>query len=41
MKVATEETFGPLAAIFEFDTEDEAIKLANDTDFGLAGYFFS
>ncbi|KAH7317442.1 Aldehyde/histidinol dehydrogenase [Rhexocercosporidium sp. MPI-PUGE-AT-0058] len=41
MKVATEETFGPLAAIFEFDTEAEAIKLANDTEFGLAGYFFS
>ncbi|PVH71349.1 aldehyde dehydrogenase [Cadophora sp. DSE1049] len=41
MKVATEETFGPLAAIFEFDAEDEAVKLANDTDFGLAGYFFS
>jgi succinate-semialdehyde dehydrogenase/glutarate-semialdehyde dehydrogenase len=41
MKVATEETFGPLAAIFEFDTEDEAVELANDTEFGLAGYFFS
>lgn len=41
MKVAYEETFGPLAPIFEFETEDEAIALANDTEFGLAGYFFS
>jgi len=36
-----EETFGPLAAICKFETEDEVIKLANDTEFGLAGYFFS
>ncbi|KAM0713408.1 hypothetical protein Q7P37_010370 [Cladosporium fusiforme] len=41
MQVASDETFGPLAAIFEFATEDEAVKLANDTEFGLAGYFFS
>lgn len=41
MAVASEETFGPLAPIFVFDTEDEAVKLANDTEFGLAGYFFS
>jgi succinate-semialdehyde dehydrogenase/glutarate-semialdehyde dehydrogenase len=41
MLVATDETFGPLAPIFEFDTEEEAISLANDTEFGLAGYFFS
>ena len=41
MKVAQDETFGPLAAIFEFDTEEEVIQLANDTPFGLAGYFFS
>jgi succinate-semialdehyde dehydrogenase/glutarate-semialdehyde dehydrogenase len=41
MLVAKEETFGPLAPIFPFDTEDEAIKLANDTEFGLASYFYS
>jgi len=41
MKVAHEETFGPLAPIFAFDTEDEAITLANDTEFGLASYFYS
>lgn len=41
MAVAYEETFGPLAPIFTFNTEDEAIALANDTEFGLAGYFFS
>lgn len=37
----TEETFGPLAALTRFKTEDEVIRLANDTDVGLAGYFFS
>jgi succinate-semialdehyde dehydrogenase/glutarate-semialdehyde dehydrogenase len=41
MRVATEETFGPLAPVFKFSTEEEAIALANDTEFGLAGYFFS
>jgi succinate-semialdehyde dehydrogenase / glutarate-semialdehyde dehydrogenase len=41
MKVCAEETFGPLAAFFAFDTEQEAIDLANDSDVGLAGYFFS
>jgi succinate-semialdehyde dehydrogenase/glutarate-semialdehyde dehydrogenase len=41
MIVANDETFGPLAPIFEFETEDDAIQLANDTEFGLAGYFFS
>ncbi|KAJ7042760.1 succinic semialdehyde dehydrogenase [Mycena alexandri] len=35
------ETFGPLAALIKFETEDEVIKLANSTDVGLAGYFFS
>ncbi|THV08128.1 succinic semialdehyde dehydrogenase [Dendrothele bispora CBS 962.96] len=37
----SEETFGPLAALVKFDTEEEVIKLANATDVGLAGYFFS
>ncbi len=41
MKVAHEETFGPLAACFRFKTEEEVIKRANDTPFGLAAYFFS
>jgi len=41
MLVAKEETFGPLAPIFAFDTEDEVIALANDTEFGLASYFYS
>ena len=41
MKVAREETFGPLAPIFRFDTEEEAIAMANDTEFGLASYFYS
>lgn len=41
MAVSKDETFGPLAPIFEFDTEEDAIRLSNDTEFGLAGYFFS
>ncbi len=41
MKVSTEETFGPLAPLFRFETEDEAIRLANDTIFGLASYFYA
>lgn len=41
MKVAQEETFGPLAPLFRFDTEEEVIKLANDTIFGLASYFYA
>lgn len=41
MQVAYEETFGPLAAIFAFSDESEAIRLSNDTEYGLAGYFFS
>ena len=41
MKVAKEETFGPLAPVFRFDSEDEAIQRANDTEFGLAAYFFT
>ncbi|KAI5275945.1 aldehyde dehydrogenase [Aureobasidium subglaciale] len=41
MEVAQDETFGPLAAIFEFESEEEVISLANSTPYGLAGYFFS
>ncbi|CAI7677387.1 unnamed protein product [Penicillium discolor] len=41
MLLATDETFGPLAAIFAFSSEEEVIEMANDTEFGLAGYFFS
>jgi succinate-semialdehyde dehydrogenase/glutarate-semialdehyde dehydrogenase len=40
MSVFKEETFGPLAPIFRFKTESEAIELANDTEFGLAAYFY-
>jgi succinate-semialdehyde dehydrogenase/glutarate-semialdehyde dehydrogenase len=41
MQVAGEETFGPLAPLFRFKTEEEVIALANDTEFGLASYFYS
>ena len=41
MLVAKEETFGPMAPVFKFDTEEEAIDFANDTEFGLAAYFYS
>ncbi|MBZ5487984.1 NAD-dependent succinate-semialdehyde dehydrogenase [Halomonas aquamarina] len=41
MKVAQEETFGPLAAVFPFDDEETAIEMANDTQYGLASYFYS
>jgi len=41
MKVAREETFGPLAPIFRFNDTDEAIALANDSEFGLAAYFYT
>ncbi|WP_346891563.1 NAD-dependent succinate-semialdehyde dehydrogenase [uncultured Roseibium sp.] len=41
MKVLTEETFGPVAPIISFDTIDEGIALANDTEFGLAAYFYA
>lgn len=41
MTIAREETFGPLAPLFSFDTEEQVIAMANDTEFGLAGYFYS
>lgn len=41
MLVARDETFGPLAPLFRFKTEEEAIQMANDTEFGLASYFYS
>lgn len=41
MYVAHDETFGPLAAIFTFNSEEQALQLANATEYGLAGYFFS
>ncbi|MDW4578052.1 NAD-dependent succinate-semialdehyde dehydrogenase [Atlantibacter hermannii] len=41
MKLAQEETFGPLAACFRFTTEDEVIQRANDTPYGLAAYFYT
>ncbi|GAA3992792.1 NADP-dependent succinate-semialdehyde dehydrogenase [Comamonas faecalis] len=41
MAVAKEETFGPLAPLFRFETEDEVVALANDTEFGLASYFYA
>ena len=40
MKIFREETFGPVAPIFRFKTEEEAIRMANDTEFGLASYFY-
>ncbi len=41
MLVAHEETFGPLAPLFRFESEDEVVQLANDSEFGLAGYFYA
>ncbi|MBJ9507756.1 NAD-dependent succinate-semialdehyde dehydrogenase [Acinetobacter baumannii] len=41
MKVSKEESFGPLAPLFRFKTEDEAVAMANDTEFGLAAYLFT
>ncbi|MCA3248537.1 MAG: NAD-dependent succinate-semialdehyde dehydrogenase [Azospirillum sp.] len=40
MAVAKEETFGPLAPLFRFKTEEDAVRMANDTEFGLAAYFY-
>lgn len=41
MKILTEETFGPVAPVISFNTVDEGIRLANDTEFGLAAYFYA
>lgn len=41
MKVAREETFGPLAPVFRFETVDDVISMANDTEFGLSAYFYA
>ncbi len=41
MRAACEETFGPVASLFRFETEKEAVQMANDTEYGLAAYFYS
>jgi succinate-semialdehyde dehydrogenase/glutarate-semialdehyde dehydrogenase len=41
MRFAREETFGPVAALFKFDTDDQVVNFANDTEFGLAAYIFT
>ncbi len=41
MRLFAEEIFGPVAPLFKFDTEEQAIQMANDTEFGLAAYFYS
>ena len=41
MTVAREETFGPVSPLFRFTTEEEAVAMANDTEFGLAAYFYT
>jgi succinate-semialdehyde dehydrogenase/glutarate-semialdehyde dehydrogenase len=41
MVITKEETFGPVAPLYRFKTEDDAVKMANDTEFGLASYFYS
>ena len=41
MRVADEEIFGPIAPIFKFETDEEGVALANHTEYGLAGYFYS
>lgn len=41
MRIAKEETFGPVAPLFKFESEDEVLQMANDTEFGLAAYFYT
>jgi succinate-semialdehyde dehydrogenase/glutarate-semialdehyde dehydrogenase len=41
MRIAAEETFGPVAPLFEFSSDEEVVQLANATEFGLAAYFYS
>jgi succinate-semialdehyde dehydrogenase/glutarate-semialdehyde dehydrogenase len=41
MRVAREETFGPVAPVFRFETEADAVRMANDTEFGLAAYYYT
>ena len=41
MKVTREETFGPVAPLFRFSSEEEGVSMANDTEFGLASYFYA
>jgi succinate-semialdehyde dehydrogenase/glutarate-semialdehyde dehydrogenase len=41
MKITHEETFGPVAPLYRFNTEQELLELANDTEYGLAAYFYS
>jgi succinate-semialdehyde dehydrogenase / glutarate-semialdehyde dehydrogenase len=41
MKIMREETFGPVAAVMKFSTEEEVIAAANNTEYGLASYFYS
>ncbi|MHC2298046.1 acyl-CoA reductase-like NAD-dependent aldehyde dehydrogenase [Rhizobium mongolense] len=41
MKIAREETFGPVAPLFRFSTEDQAVAMSNDTPFGLASYLYT
>ncbi|TGS09026.1 aldehyde dehydrogenase family protein, partial [Mesorhizobium sp. M4B.F.Ca.ET.190.01.1.1] len=41
MRLSREETFGPIAPLFKFSTEEQVIEMANNTKFGLASYFYS
>jgi succinate-semialdehyde dehydrogenase/glutarate-semialdehyde dehydrogenase len=41
MKLAHEETFGPVAPLFRFEKEEDVIRMANNTEYGLASYFYS
>ena len=41
MRIAREEVFGPVSAVFSFESEDEVVRAANDTEYGLAAYFYT